>query len=629
MPTKQELIDALRRAHAAGDIQATNELAAFIDAAQFDEPDVETTPELGTLTPEQYAERFGDAPDIEGYMAPDKPKPEPSIGEKAIGAGESALTTFTGATGGTLGMLGGTLRGLAEEIRSGEFGTQDAADRIENFAAKMASEFTYSPRTKAGQEYVETIGEVGQAAAPLAGLGGELAMIGQAARTGSAPASAAAAAKAGRENLGQVAKDIFSYQTPTKKKIAEMLENYASDVDTVDWRLSAPSSDAPVQSRLLRSIGVGASRIKEDKIAQAAVAQGLDKGVVAMIKGASPTDKAAMGRMLDIYQRGEKDALFRVKNRPSSVVGERLVDAYMNIRSVNRKAGRDIESAARSLRGKPIKSSNIGDELINDLSDMGVSILDDLKLDFRGSDIEGVAGAENAIRRVFNRMTGPEVPDAYELHRLKRFIDEQVSYGKQAEGLTARSERMLKGLRRKIDKTLDDNFPDYKEANDIYAETIDALDTMQSAAGKKVDLTGDNAREQIGTLMRRALSNAQSRAAVIDMAEKVDYVSRKYPERFMIEGRSRGRKPDIMSLVMFSDELDSRFGPTARTSLQGQAEQVAGRARGIAQANSPTMALADEAVGAAARGIDKMRGVSNDKAMAALKALIEEDYAVE
>jgi len=34
----------------------------------------------------------------------------PTAGQRVVGAGEAALTTVTGATGGTLGMIGGTPR---------------------------------------------------------------------------------------------------------------------------------------------------------------------------------------------------------------------------------------------------------------------------------------------------------------------------------------------------------------------------------------------------------------------------------------------------------------------------------------------------------------------------------------
>jgi len=106
-----------------------------------------------------------------------EPPPEPGLMEVVAGAGEAAATLATGASSGMGGQLRGTLYGLAEEILSGQFGTQEAAQRIKQRADELAAEYTYQPRTETGQEFVETIGEVGAQMAPLTGLTGELSTI--------------------------------------------------------------------------------------------------------------------------------------------------------------------------------------------------------------------------------------------------------------------------------------------------------------------------------------------------------------------------------------------------------------------------------------------------------------------
>jgi len=106
-----------------------------------------------------------------------EPRPEPGLMEVVAGAGEAAATLATGASSGMGGQIRGTLYGLAEEILSGQFGTQEAAQRIKQRADELAAEYTYQPRTETGQEFVETIGEVGAQMAPLTGLTGELGAI--------------------------------------------------------------------------------------------------------------------------------------------------------------------------------------------------------------------------------------------------------------------------------------------------------------------------------------------------------------------------------------------------------------------------------------------------------------------
>jgi hypothetical protein len=85
---------------------------------------------------------------------------EPGIGQQLIGAGETALTLGTAATGGTLGTLAGTLQGLSQQILSGQFGTPEAMRAVEQAAAKGAQALTYQPRTQAGQEQVQAVGQV-------------------------------------------------------------------------------------------------------------------------------------------------------------------------------------------------------------------------------------------------------------------------------------------------------------------------------------------------------------------------------------------------------------------------------------------------------------------------------------
>ena len=85
---------------------------------------------------------------------------EPGIGEKIIGAGETALTLGTGVVGGIPGMIGGTVKGLAEQILSGQFGTPQAAKAVEQSAIRGSQALTYQPRTQAGQEQAQAVGEL-------------------------------------------------------------------------------------------------------------------------------------------------------------------------------------------------------------------------------------------------------------------------------------------------------------------------------------------------------------------------------------------------------------------------------------------------------------------------------------
>lgn len=138
MATLQELERALVNADRAGDADAARKLAAVITRARQDTVNQIPDTEVAETRP-QYV--------------------EPTVGEKIVGAGETALTLATGATGGAVGMIGGTLKGLAEQILSGKFGTQEAAKLVEQEAMKGAQALTYMPRTEAGQEMARETGQ--------------------------------------------------------------------------------------------------------------------------------------------------------------------------------------------------------------------------------------------------------------------------------------------------------------------------------------------------------------------------------------------------------------------------------------------------------------------------------------
>jgi hypothetical protein len=77
---------------------------------------------------------------------PVAPEPQYSVGEKLLGAGETALTAVTGAVAPFIGVGAGMAENLAQ-------GTSNRVDTPAN-----AARFTYAPRTQAGQDYTETLG---------------------------------------------------------------------------------------------------------------------------------------------------------------------------------------------------------------------------------------------------------------------------------------------------------------------------------------------------------------------------------------------------------------------------------------------------------------------------------------
>jgi len=110
----------------------------------------------------------------EQQAAPAPPKQAQSIGSKiadvAFGPAETALSVGSSMIGGPAGAAYGFLKQAAHELRTGQYGTSDAADRIEQMANHYAENLTYTPRTEFGKKAVGAIGEASQQLTPIAPL---------------------------------------------------------------------------------------------------------------------------------------------------------------------------------------------------------------------------------------------------------------------------------------------------------------------------------------------------------------------------------------------------------------------------------------------------------------------------
>jgi hypothetical protein len=179
---------------------------------------------------------------------------EPGLGEKIVGVGETALALGTGATGGMVGMVGGTLKGLAEQILAGEFGTRQAANLVEQEAAKGAQALTYSPRTAAGQEMTQAAGETLAQILPVAPLTAELGAI-SAGPSAARPAVAATAQRAAvpvqaaATKAAEITRQIMPGAKPARSAPGTAGSFGAAGVDIATLR-QAKAEELPVPIKL-------------------------------------------------------------------------------------------------------------------------------------------------------------------------------------------------------------------------------------------------------------------------------------------------------------------------------------------------------------------------------------------
>lgn len=88
-----------------------------------------------------------------------KEKRETTLGEKALGVGETLATLGTGAVSGVTGQVAG----LAKNIFGGTYGTKEGTDIAAKEAERIQQAGTYVPRTEAGQRMVKGVGEAFEA----------------------------------------------------------------------------------------------------------------------------------------------------------------------------------------------------------------------------------------------------------------------------------------------------------------------------------------------------------------------------------------------------------------------------------------------------------------------------------
>ena len=560
------------------------------------------------------------------YIEPPAQRPEPTLQDTLKGIDETILAIGSGATTGAGGMVRGTLTQLAQEISSGQFGTPEAAKRIEEAAMKSAAEYTYQPKGQEGPGMTQAVGEfAGRYLTPLAGATGELAAAGQAARqagpimpTTAAGAPGGMGVRPGPEAPAtQGGMGVRPAPRPEEMTIPQQM------AATRQQATSARAAKLAEEPYNIENAPVfiqgpkGSEKIIPDKLAENYIRQGGKPGVVAAIKAGSDADRRAALQMIDVYKAGKTDEKKRALLRPTDVIGRTIDERVKFLVDSAKKSGEEIDSIAKGVMKKqPVDYQPAIADFEAALDGLGIKTMDITKggvkkrvVDLKGSDIEGDTGAKRILNTVFERMYETDAPlNAFDVHRLKRYLDTQINYGpKRSNALTNEAERAIKVLRRGLNDAMGDKFPDYRAANTQYSDSIGALNDLQKSVGSQIDLKSANADKSLGTASRKLLSNYSSRVSLMDSLDLAEQVAARYGMKI---------KDSVINQVIVANELDRMFGTTADTSLKGIMQSVE-RGVDIARSDALTAALK-----IAKEGIDKSRGINEENAVAALEELL-------
>jgi len=497
--------------------------------------------------------------------------------------------TFGSEFSGTVGEFAGAgagggalVRGAVKVIPK----VAGAADSIALAAAKQLAQGTVGKEAligavsgagaEAGKEAGEKIGK--ELGGKIGGeTGGQIGML-----AGSVLAPMAA---------GAIAPKIFSYQkiTPKQQSIINELNKNPRN---------------PNMAKFL--IVDGKPKVSADLKKAAKLFGGRQgKEFVAVVKNASGPDRTAVKKMIDVIKEGRQDPIFRDDNRVGDVVGEILSRRVTALKSINKKAGQAVDQIARNeLKGKTVDLTPARTAFKSQMDDLRVSY-DPIKgeVDFTGSALEGSgAGASrDLIKRLAIRLKNPNI-DAGDAHFIKRLIDKEVTFGKSPGGLSGEIDSSIKGLRSDVNSALRRVSEKYKQANIKYKDTIDALDNLQTAAGRTINLESP---EALGTSLRRLTNNTNSRSKLSPSINEIDDTLRKYGVNF---------KTDIKLLNHLANSLENRFKLEGTTSLKGVGSQVA------EQAKKSNFARGVEAVGFVA---DKATKADEEKVLNSILKILD------
>lgn len=294
--------------------------------------------------------------------------------------------------------------------------------------------------------------------------------------------------------------------------------------------------------------------VKLPKIVQNSIRQGVDIEDAKEIVNINPKAKPAIQKL---WNQTKSFLDNQTEINPVSAVGKPVIKRLKVLKDETVVLNNKLNKIAENLKGKTVKGSenlvNIAD---NGLDNFNVKVTSE-GLDFSDADI---VGGEKLINNVYARLK--KAKDAYDLHRLKRFIDSNVEFGKKSEGLTGSAERLLKNWRKNIDSILDSQFKNYNDVNTQLSQKIQPLNDLR----KYLRTAEDNLDEDLleldaGMLMQRIASNVRSNPALRQTLRNLDNAS-------AVKGSLSG---EIDTLVNFYSKLQDYFPEIVnKQSLRGQ-----------------------------------------------------------
>ena len=521
--------------------------------------------------------------------------------KKNIGYNETAMTVASGIPATIAGGLGA----LATEV----FTDGDGAKAYEN----ISNSLTYEPRTEAGQSSLnsvasfaekipdpvqaagdavyETTGSPLLATATQLGTTGLMEIVGLGAlsrlRTGAKLLDNGQPTPVLRKLLDDEGLNYDTLSPEGKALIPavadqSMLGGGSSNPflkDTANKVLVEQLKDKNSTDGALAGLKLKGNKVVNDKAGLNAIKQGYANGFVQSVKNMNQSTKIASKMMLNKSRLGVNNLRKAIDNRPTSVIGDIIMDQYKDLYKIRRKDGKKLDDIVNNdLKGVNIDTADVANSFNNDLNDLEISYNYDgvnrPQIDFSNSIISKNKKARKAVTDVFDLLydaqtNGSGAISARQAHKIKRQVDDIMDDKKQ-EGLSGKGQNFLGSVRKSVNDSIRAKSADDSNTNDRLSSAIESMKDFEKGVGKSIDLNDPRSFDAVGTKARSLLSNIQSRikleSSIYNMTDTVRKLnpSKKYNE-------------DIKGLVMFADALDARHGTVAKTGMSAQVEQAFNR----------------------------------------------------
>lgn len=490
----------------------------------------------------QWAE---DHPDAD---APVTVKEDRSASDVFVGVMETLGTLASGATGGTLGTIGGTLWGVGEAIADGTFGTPEGVETIGGRAAQGGETLTYAPRTEAGRDYVETVGEATEQFAGAEGLAGPLQGVASTVTNG--------------PRRGAVMRD---------GRRAEIASNPRENIKGGERVIGDGTDASPYRV------------VKDDSANFLMDKGGFTDAEIEMLKYASPETRQLMAEQIrrsrNIALRPGQEGL---DIEPSSVIGDQLSSRASVVNQIRQKHGSAIDSSAQTRKGTHVMTNDISKAYKDALAKENIKLDADGNLDFTNASIP--KAAQTALKEAHERMgrySSDGYADFYDLHKDKQLFSDLVNYDKSQSGGSAGVDRIIKGVRSSINDTLRKNADDYASANDGYAAALDPYKKFAKMAGMgDIDWDDPKTVEMIALRSRSLANNTMQGPELREAMRQVNDLVQKYgddmdPETLAAAGFTKGKDGqwkqniNVTEMQILNNKLDT-ISNHRTGSLQGQ-----------------------------------------------------------